>query len=225
MTHTLTKLVLGAMGALRPRPALGDAAASIPLPPPQRSGGGGLLEALGRRRSSREYRSEPLSMPMLSTLLWAADGVNRGDGGRTAPSALGAREIDIVVALPHGAYRFDPVAHALLLICAGDVRRVTGYQDFVDEAPLDLVYVADHARMARVPVAQRNSFASVAAGAIAQNVYLYAASVGLGTVLRAWIDREAIAQALGLNHEQEVLLSQTVGYAKASTGDPGAATV
>lgn len=221
----LSKLVLGVMGALRPAPALGDAAATIPLPPPQRGGGAALLEALAQRRSTREYRGEALPLPMLSTLLWAADGVNRTDGGRTAPSALDAREIDIVVALPQGAYRFDPVAHTLLLICASDVRRVTGYQDFVDEAPLDLVYVADHARMARIPVAQRTSFASVAAGAIAQNVYLYAASVGLGTVLRAWIDREAIAQALGLNHDQEVLLSQTVGYTKASAGGSGVAAV
>ena len=217
MTHTLTKLVLGAMGALRPRPALGDAAASIPLPPPERSGGGGLLEALGRRRSSREYRSEPLSMPMLSTLLWAADGVNRGDGGRTAPSALGAREIDIVVALPHGAYRFDPVAHALLLICAGDVRRVTGYQDFVDTAPLDLIYVADHRRMGLVPAARREPYAFAAAGAMAQNAYLFCASAGLATVIRAWFDAHALSQAMGLGADQQLLLAQTVGYPAAGS--------
>jgi SagB-type dehydrogenase family enzyme len=209
---TLGKLVLGAMGASRPRPPIGDAVATIELPPPDLSGGVSLLEALGKRRSSRAYRRDALPMPMLSTLLWAADGVNRSDGHRTAPSALDAREIDIVVALPHGAYRFDPGSHRLQLICAQDVRRVTGYQDFVDEAPLDLVYVADHARMTRVPAAQRTAFANVAAGAIAQNVYLFAASAGLATVLRAWIDREAIAQALGLPHDQEVLLSQTVGF-------------
>jgi nitroreductase len=211
---TLGKLVLGAMGALHPCPSTGDATAVIELPPPDLSGGASLLEALGKRRSSREFRHDALPMEMLSTLLWAADGVNRPDGGRTAPSALDAREIDVVVALPSGAYRFDPAAHALRLICAQDVRRVTGYQDFVDEAPLDLVYVADHARMKRVPAAQRASFASVAAGAIAQNVYLFAASAGLGTVLRAWIDREALARALGLTHDQEVLLSQTVGLPK-----------
>lgn len=211
---TLGKLVLGAMGALRPRPQIGEAATTIELPPPDLSGGASLLEALGKRRSSREYRNDALPMPMLSTLLWAADGVNRSGGGRTSPSALDAREIDIVVALPNGAYRFDPELHALQLVCAQDVRRVTGYQDFVDEAPLDLVYVADHARMRMVPAAQRTSFASVAAGAIAQNVYLYAASAGLATVLRAWIDRDAIAQALGLPHDQEVLLSQTVGFGK-----------
>ena len=211
---TLAKLVLGAMGALRPRPPIGDATATLELPPPDSSGGASLLEALGKRHSTREYRSDALPLPLLSTLLWAADGVNRVDGGRTAPSALDAREIDIVVALPDGAYRFDPASHALQLLCAQDLRRVTGYQDFVDDAALDLVYVADHARMKRVPAAQRTSYACVAAGAIAQNVYLFAASVGLGTVLRAWIDREAIARALGLSHDQEVLLSQTVGYGK-----------
>ena len=105
-------------------------------------------------------------------------------------------------------------AHALELVCANDLRRVTGYQDFVDAAPLDLVYVADHARMTRVPVAKRLCYASVAVGAIAQNVYLFAASAGLVTVIRAWIDREAIAHALGLLHDQEVLLSQTVGFGK-----------
>jgi nitroreductase len=93
-----------------------------------------------------------------------------------------------------------------------DLRRVTGYQDFVDEAPLDLVYVADHRRMKLVPVDRRESYASVAAGAITQNVYLYCASSGLATVIRAWIDRSAIADALGLSHDEQVLLSQTVGF-------------
>jgi len=89
---TLTKLVLGAMGALHPRPPVGDAAATIELPPPDLSGGAGLLEALGKRRSSREFRRDALPMEMLSTLLWAANGVNRPDGGRTAPSALVLRD-------------------------------------------------------------------------------------------------------------------------------------
>jgi hypothetical protein len=94
------------------------------------------------------------------------------------------------------------------------VRRVTGYQDFVDLAPLDLVYVADHGRMMLIPVASRESFASAAADAITENVYLFAAGIGLSTVIRAWINREAIADALGLSHDQQVLLSQTVGFPK-----------
>ena len=184
------------------------------MPPPELSGGASLLEALSNRRSSREYGNNQLPLALLSNLLWAANGVNRSDGGRTALSALNAQEIDIVVALPEGAYRFNAAAHAPELVCAKGLRRVTGNQDFVDDAPLDLVYVADHARIKRVPVAQRLSFGSVAADAIEQNVYLFAASAGPVTVIRAWIDREPIAQALGLPHDQEVLLSQTIGFGK-----------
>jgi nitroreductase len=146
--------------------------------------------------------------------LWAAYGVNRPEGGRTAPTAINAQEIDVFAALPTGAFLYDAAKNALTLVAATDVRRVTGYQDFVDEAPLDLVYVADHTRIRMVPAGQRDSYSSAAVGAICQNVYLYAAANGLATVIRAWIDRDAIAEALGLTHDQQVLFSQTVGYPK-----------
>jgi nitroreductase len=55
----------------------------------------------------------------------------------------------------------------------------------------------------------------VAAGAICQNVYLFCASVGLATVVRAWFDRSALSQAMQLGTDQEVLLTQTVGRPKA----------
>ena len=213
----LTKFALGKMGQLRPKPAKGDAAISILLPAPTKQGGLPLMEALARRHSSRDFASTPLPLTLLSDLLWSAYGVNRADGGRTAPSAMNAQEIDLFVALPSGAYLYDAEAHQLNLVATEDLRRITGYQDFVDEAPLDLVYVANHARMGLVPVARRDSYASAAAGAIAQNVYLFAASNELATVIRAWIDRAAIADALGLTHEQHVLLSQTVGYPKAAS--------
>lgn len=212
---TVTKLVLGTMGKLHPKPALGESAPSLGLPPPQKTGGTGLMQLLAERRSGREFSPQPLPLPLLSNLLWAAFGVNRPDGGRTAPSALNAQEVEVFVALPSGAYRYDAAAHVLQLVAGTDVRRVTGYQDFVDEAPLDLVYVAHHPRMAAVPVAQRAAYANVAAGTIAQNVYLFAAGNGLATVIRAWIDRDAIAQALGLSHDHQVLLAQTVGYPRA----------
>jgi SagB-type dehydrogenase family enzyme len=170
------------------------------------------MEALAARHSSREFARRELALPLLSALLWAGGGVNRPDGGRTAPSAMNAQEVDIFVALPSGAYRYDAPGHRLELIAANDLRRVTGYQDFVDDAPMDLVFVADHTRMRLVPVDKRAAYAYTAAGAMAQNVYLFAAANGLGTVIRAWIDRDAIADALGLTHDQEVLLSQTVGY-------------
>jgi SagB-type dehydrogenase family enzyme len=211
---TVGKFALGMMGRLRPRPSVGEGPSMIALPSVEPHGGMPLMEALAARHSSRAFAPDPLPVPVLSALLWAAYGVNRADGGRTAPSALNAQEIDVYVALPSGAYRYDASDHALHCVAAADVRRVTGYQDFVDDAALDLVFVADYARLGMVPAAQRESYASVAAGAISQNVYLYAASAGLATVIRAWIDRAAIADALGLSHDQHVLLSQTVGVPK-----------
>ncbi len=59
---------------------------------------------------------------------------------------------------------------ALALVAASDGRRVTACQDFVDDTPRDLLHVADHRRMATVPVGQRERSASACAGAIAQTV-------------------------------------------------------
>jgi nitroreductase len=211
--NTLSKLALGMMGHLRPQPPKGSATPHLVLPPPQVTGGMPLLDAIAARHSAREFSSRPLPPETLSSLLWAAWGRNRPDGHRTAPSALNAQEIDLYVALPEGAYLYEHEEHALRLVAGQDVRRVTGYQDFVDTAPLDLILVASHDRMRMVPAESRALFAATCAGAIAQNTYLFSASAGLSTVIRAWIDRQAIADALGLDHGQQVLLSQTVGYA------------
>ncbi len=211
--NTLTKMALGLLGQLHGQPATGETLGEMALPPAQTTGGLPLMDALQRRHSEREFRPEALGPQTLSDLLWAAAGINRAEhGGRTAPSALNAQEVDLYVALPQGLYRYQPQRHVLLLVKAEDVRRVTGYQDFVDHAPLDLVYVADHGRMKTVPAAMRESYASVAAGAMAQNVYLCCASAGMVTVVRAWFDRHALGQAMGLGPDQQILLTQTVGW-------------
>jgi hypothetical protein len=210
--NTLTKLALGLIGQLKPLPPVPGSAAKRLLPPPTRSGGLPLMEALVRRQSQREFAPDPLPDQTLSDLLWAAGGINRSEhGGHTAPSAMNSQEVQLYVAMPQGLFLYEPVEHALLLKVASDVRRVTGHQDFVDNAPLDLVFVADHRRMTLVPAAQRQSYAFVSAGAMAQNVYLYCASAGLATVIRAWFDRTALSQAMGLEADQDLLLSQTVG--------------
>jgi len=217
--NTLTKMALGMIGQLRPQPAQGDAASALPLPPPHTEGGLPLMQALRLRQSQRAFAPAPLERQVLSDLMWAAAGINRPElDGRTAPSAMNSQEIDVYVALPEGLYRYEPSDHVLYLVSATDVRRVTGYQDFVDKAPLDLIYVADHARMKMVPAAQRESYASAAAGAIAQNVYLFCASAGLATVIRAWIDRQALSHAMGLEADHQILLSQTVGRPGSTAG-------
>src|SRR5512139_3590797 len=101
---TLTKLALGMMGQLRPRPSRGDATPSVLLPKPEKHGGMPLMDALAKRQSAREFESRELPAALLSSLLWAAFGVNRPDGHRTAPTAINSQEIDVFVALPQGAY-------------------------------------------------------------------------------------------------------------------------
>jgi SagB-type dehydrogenase family enzyme len=216
--NPLTKMALGLLGQLHGQPASGEVLDEMALPPPQTTGGLPLMDALQRRQSQRDFRPEALVPQQLSDLLWAAAGINRAEhGGRTAPSAMNAQEVDLYVALPQGLYRYAPERHVLQLIKAEDVRRVTGYQDFVDNAALDLIYVAVHTRMKLVPAAQRTAYASVAAGAMVQNVYLYCATVGLATVVRAWFDRDALTQTMGLTPDQQVLLTQTVGWPVSAT--------
>jgi nitroreductase len=186
---------------------------SIALPPPRTEGGATLLHALKVRRSAREFAARPLPADLLSTLLWAAFGVNRpATGGRTAPSAHNWQEIEVYAALPEAAYRYDPAGHVLRLQVPGDLRALTGVQDFVGRAPLNLVYVADFARMTDASAEDRAFFAATDAGVIAQNVYLFCASAGLACVVRGLVDRRKLAPALGLRVDQRIALAQTVGF-------------
>lgn len=189
------------------------AVSDIELPPPGTSGGMSLLDALRQRHSAREFSERELPAQLLSNLLWAADGVNRTDtGGRTAPSARNWQEIDIYAALPQGLYRYEATRHRLQAVLGEDLRQRTGMQDFVGRAPLNLLYVADLGRIDTDLTDERRFYSAADAGFIAQNVYLFCASVGLATVVRGLVDRRALAQVMGLRQQQRVVLAQTVGY-------------
>lgn len=188
----------------------------VELPAPQVNGGKPLMQALGERKSSREFGAGQLPPQVLSNLLWAAFGVNRpGAGGRTAPSAHDRQVIDVYVAGAAGLYRFDAKRHALQAVAAQDIRALTGTQDFVKDAALNLVYVADFARMdAGLSEQDKQVAAAADVGFIGQNVYLYCASEGLATVVRGSIDKAPLAKAMGLKPTQWIVLAQSVGYAK-----------
>jgi len=184
------------------------------LPAPQTEGGKPLMQALKERHTTRSFAGQPLPPQVLSNLLWAAFGVNRPDGHRTAPSARNWQEIDVYVALPEGLFVYDAAAHALRRVLAQDLRAISGTQAHAGQAPLTLVYVADDRRMGNADEETRKTFAAADAGFIAQNVYLFCASEGLGTVVFASIDRERFTQAAGLNARQRITLAQSVGYPK-----------
>jgi SagB-type dehydrogenase family enzyme len=187
----------------------------IQLPPPQTEIGKPLMQALKLRQSSRSFDTKPLPLQELSNLLWAADGINRPDSAkRTAPSAVNWQEVDIYVALPEALYLYEAKTHRLTPVVPKDLRRATGMQSFVKDAPLNLVYVVDSARMANVSEDDMKLFSAADVGFIAQNVYLYCASQGLAVVVRGSVDRSSLAQAMKLRPGQRIILAQTVGYPK-----------
>ena len=187
----------------------------IQLLPPQMDGGRPLMQVLKDRVSSRNFSPEKLPIQVLSNMLWAAFGVNRPEsGGRTAPSASNSQEMDIYVAMADGLFLYDAKAHLLKPVLADDVRGLTGRQAFVKEAPVTLIYVSDLSKMTRAAPADRDFYAAAHTGFISQNVYLFCASEGLATVVRASIDRPALTKAMGLRPDQKITLAQTVGYPK-----------
>jgi nitroreductase len=200
---------------LLPPLAFGQEAKIIQLPAPQKTGGKPLMQALAERQSGREFGTQKLPPQVLSNLLWAAWGVNRPDGRRTAPSARNWQDIDVYVTLPEGLYLYDGKAHALTLVVAEDLRGATGSQPFPAQAALNLVYVSAGAKIpAATAEADRAMYAGAHTGFISQNVYLFCASEGLATVVRALVDRPALAKRMQLRPEQRITLVQTVGYKK-----------
>lgn len=192
-----------------------DQSQPVKLPDPQVDGGRPLMQTLKDRSSSRSFSAEKLPDQLLSNLLWAAFGINRRDTGkRTAPSAVNRQEIDIYLATAEGLYLYDAKTQTLQPIISGDIRPATGRQDFVKEAPVNLVYVADFSRMGNAPKEDKELYSAADTGFISQNVYLYCASVGLATVVRGSIDRQTLAKTMKLRPDQKIILAQSVGYPK-----------
>jgi len=189
---------------------------TVQLPTPRLQPGATLEAALKKRHSTRDFLPEPLTLEQLSALLWAAFGVNRPGSGRTAPSAHNVQEVTLLAVLPEGTWRYDAREHRLVRVHAGDLRALTGTQDFVATAPLNLVYLIDLDAggddLPRDP-RERGFLVGADVGCIVENVYLYCAAAGLVTVVRGLVDRAALAAALGLRQRQRIGLAQSVGVA------------
>jgi SagB-type dehydrogenase family enzyme len=199
----LCTVVLCALGQLVAQP--------LELPPAQKSGGLPLLDALAKRATARAFDPGEISRQDLSNLLWAAFGINRPDGKRTAPSAHNYRETEIYVLLKQGVFQFDAEKHQLAQVSAEDARAFGGKQAFVKDAPVTLILVADLARMGSSNNDDKKALAYIDAGYISQNVYLYCASAGLATGVRAMLDRPSLAAKLKLRADELIVVAQSIG--------------
>ena len=185
---------------------------TIPLLSPSTEGGMSLTEALQNRKSTRSFSEEKLSDQQLSDLLWAAFGINRqGEGKRTAPSSRNQQEIDIYVFTEEGVFIYNAQGHSLIRIADEDLRKYTGTQGYVEKAAVNLVYIADHSKSKSNDPVDRSKTSNIDTGFIAQNVYLYCASQGLGCVVRGSMDKVALANKLNLREDQEIIVAQSIG--------------
>jgi SagB-type dehydrogenase family enzyme len=175
-----------------------------------------LMQALSDRMSRREFSDKQISLEELSNLLWAANGINREDGRRTAPSAVNSQDIDIYVCMASGAYLYDAKESQLNRITTEDLRLAVAAQQQV-EAPIFLVMVADVSRYPEGLASQRDvveKLACMDAGYVSGNIGLFCSAAQLATVPRASMDKEALTKALNLTDTQILVLNNPVGYMK-----------
>lgn len=185
----------------------------IQLKAPEKKAGLSVMETLANRHSTREFSNKKLTLQELSNLLWAANGINRSEKGmRTAPSAMNAQEVDVYVCMEEGAFLYDSKSNQLQPVIQEDLRGlVGGKQTFVKNAPVVLLMVSDLSKLPGGNSEQTKLMAAIDAGIVSQNISLACSGLGLITVPRASMDKEALAQKLKLKSTQLLLMNNPVG--------------
>ena len=178
-----------------------------------------LRDALSARRSVRQYSDRRFKLEdagdlqLLSDLLWAAWGFITPKR-RSAPSSHNRQETELYVLLPEGAFTYDAVACTLEPVAKADLRAASGAQDYVGTAAAEIAFVARTSKVTGKSPRGLVETIYVDTGFISQNIYLFCASEGLATVVRAMVPKESLAAALGLAPTQEITLVQTVGWSE-----------
>lgn len=189
---------------------------TIKLPIPVEKGEMSLEETLNKRESMRAFSPKPLMMEALSQLLWAAQGITRKWGGRTAPSAGALYPLELYLVIKEGVYRYSPRNHELIRHSSEDLRRALAgaalSQNFISEAPAVFVITAVYERTARKYGDRAERYVKMEAGHAGQNLLLQAAALGLGAVpVGAFRDKQ-VRQALDLPIDHEPLYIIPVGW-------------
>jgi SagB-type dehydrogenase family enzyme len=180
----------------------------VALPSPQKDSETSIEEALLGRRSVRSYGDEAVTIGQLSQLLWAAQGITSGSGGRTAPSAGGLYPLKVyavvgnVENLAAGVYIYAPATHSLTKMIDGDLRRAlsdaTLEQPSVKQAPLVFVITGLY-EVIKPRYGERGIlYTHLEAGHAAQNICLQAVGLKMGVVTIGAFDDAGVKKVLGL---------------------------
>jgi nitroreductase len=171
-----------------------------------------LGNTLMQRRSGRSYdATREITQQQLSTLLWAACGVSdKASGKITAPSAVNMQDIKVYVCRKDGAWLYDAKANTLTQVSNADLRPdMAAGQPFVNDAPVNLLLVSDQSGRRK-----NDAWGNMDSGYVSQNIYLACTAMGLQTVARAMMNKDAVRKALNLADGVDVMLNHPVGYAK-----------
>ena len=185
-------------------------AESVALPAPAKTGGMPLMQALAERKTIRDYKPGELDAATLSEILYAANGVNRPDGKRTIPTAMNKQDLEVYVALPGAAYHYDAKENKLVRIDAGDFRaELIMNKNMAKNAAAILVYANDSTKFPN-----DIKYPAIHVGEASQDVYLYCASKGLGTVSLGMYDEKGVRKVFKLDSKMTVILAQAIGFTK-----------
>jgi SagB-type dehydrogenase family enzyme len=196
----------------------------IQLPPPSQQGGLSLEAAIAARRSLRHFAPDTISLPRLSQLLWAAQGISdHQEELRTVPSAGASYPLEIFVVcgdncveeLAEGIYHYNSANHSLSRHYAGEVRpelaRAALNQNFIAQAPMSVIIGALYERTARIYGNRGERYVHMEVGHVGQNIYLQAVALGLATVAIGAFHDELVSRALRLDESLKPLYIMPVG--------------
>lgn len=177
-----------------------------------------MEEAIAGRRSVRNFSAAPLTQLELAQILWAAQGItDKGWGLRAVPSAGATYPLEVFVVCGHngvagideGVYRYNIAQHSLTLHRKGDVRldlaRAALGQEFIYEAPVDIVICALFQRTTGGYGGRGEKYVHIEVGHAGQNIYLQAAALGLATVAVGAFRDEPVREVLQLDLECQPL--------------------
>ena len=191
----------------------------IDLPSPKIKSAFSLEEAIYKRRSKRSFTQGDLTLEQIGQLLWAAQGItDQGMGFRAAPSPGALYPLEVYIAKKDGLFHYIPQGHKLNSVSGEDLRTwlsgMAGGQDFIREAPVDIIICAVYARVTPKYGERGAHFADMEAGHAGQNIQLQAVSLGLGSCVVGAFEPKEVAAALNLPKDEEPVYIIPVGYTK-----------
>ncbi len=199
------------------------------LPQPDTKGTMSVEETMAARRSQRNFSRDGISLKNASQLLWAAYGITKssdhpalGGGLKTAPSAGATYPLQVyllvrdVEGVEPGVYRYIPKDHSIVRVIDRDVKKelsAASYnQKMIEQAPACIFYSAIYSKTTgKYKERGRERYVCMDLGHSAENVFLQAVALGLGTCPVGAFNDDEVRKVMQLPVEEEPLYMMPIG--------------